>query len=83
MTNHKCLKVEISKNETMNVFARKNNSMSHDKKKKTFETTNFCIINLWSFALIYEQDRKGLVQTTMLIIGVASNKRLMVDDMLY
>ena len=65
----------------MNVFAIKDVPTTYDKKTMTFAAANFCVIDLRPFESIAEQGLKGLVQIT-LNIGVASNKRFMVDDML-
>lgn len=47
----------------------------------TFAAANFCAINLQTFESITRLGLKIFVQTT-LDIGVASNKRFMVDDLL-
>ena len=65
----------------MNIFATKGVPTTHDKKTMTLAAANLCTIDLRPFESIAGQGLKRLVQTT-LNIGVASNKQLMVDDML-
>lgn len=81
MNDHKCLKGERLESGAMILFATKGVPIIHDKKKMTLAAANFCAIDLRPFESIAGQGLKGLIQTT-LDIGVASNKRLMVDDLL-
>ena len=81
MNDHKCLKGERLESRAMNVFATKGVPTTHDKKKMTLAAANFYAIDLRPFESIAGHGLKGLIQTT-LDIGVASNKRLMVDDFL-
>ncbi|OAE22026.1 hypothetical protein AXG93_3719s1050 [Marchantia polymorpha subsp. ruderalis] len=80
MSNHKCLQVERSDSGAMKLFATKGVPTTHDKKM-TLAYANFCAVDLRPFQSIAGLGLKGLVQTT-LDISVASNKRLMVDDLL-
>ena len=81
MGDHKCPKVERSGSGAMNLFATKGVPTAHDKKTMTLAAANFCAIDLRPFESIAGHGLKGLVQTA-LNIGVASSKRIMVDDLL-
>ena len=81
MDDHKCPKVESSGSGAMNVFVTKGVPTAQDKKTMTIATANLCAIDLRPFESIVGHGLKGLLQTT-LNIGVASSKRLMIDDLL-
>ena len=81
MSDHKCFKAERLESGTMNVFATKGVPTTHGKKTMTLPAANFCAIDLRTFESIAGHSLKKLVQTT-LGIGVVSNKRLMVNDLL-
>ena len=81
MSDHKCPKAERSRNGAMNVFATKDIPTTYDKKTITLTTANFYEIDLRPFESIAGHGLKGFVQTT-LNIGVASNKQLMINDLL-
>lgn len=82
MNNHKCIQFESRDSQAMSLFATKCISTTHENKKMRLAIANFCAIDLRSFEYLARHGLKELLQTT-LDIGVASNKRLMVDALLF